>query len=828
MRRVLVLLIVLIFGVQLLPINTALESSDLENGRIVANLPSSSILFTDASPGKWIYVSNQGDVILYEWNMNEGALSAVWSEKLKKPGENSTLVDLGTINSASYSSYEIESINSSSGLTEISLVERLAVGYSESGGGAINIYLIEDDGLDSSIAGCVCTRKIPTTSAVSALEWDIDGKLWYGLSNNKYAQKVSPETGINDPEQTSPHANSITKILVFVDSVGTKWVVTGGDDGAFVHDSGGIKVHTLGCDCTTSPTDVILTDSDSHSIFIMETGQSQIKKYDTTSNDWASTEQSSSISLQQIKGASINSEGNLIIGTSGKLVFYGASNFTKYDELPTSNPNHEIITSTNGGMMILAGSSKNKIWLYDVDKDEDGVGDMSDAFPNDPTEYSDFDGDGVGDNADVFPSNPSESIDSDSDGVGDNADEFETTDTDGDGVGNNGDAFPDDINEWSDTDLDGFGDNVDSCLQDPGTSTEDRIGCPDIDGDGYSDPSETYPSHPYGSADAFPYEPSQWRDQDDDGYGDNMSGVKGDQCPMMFGTSNFTLQQEQNSTVWTKISWYGCADGDGDEYTDTIDQFPDDPNEWIDADNDGFGSESDYDDYDLAVQTKEDYCRKMESENITVAVCIDELDEEEDKEEAASLQLMLGNTDLTTLATIMVGLFVGLTGGILGLGYVIKLIRPAKKKGVKAPKGSSSAFAEGTDEVTAEDGGDEFAYSGELTGQEYWEDDPLEEQIVNPSMVPDEPEMPAPSVEEASSSEDDEFMSESAGSPPKAPPAGSPPKAPPAGSPPKAPPNDVPVTEEAATPPLPPGGLPEGWTEDQWKWYGHEWLEKNK
>ena len=27
-------------------------------------------------------------------------------------------------------------------------------------------------------------------------------------------------------------------------------------------------------------------------------------------------------------------------------------------------------------------------------------------------------------------------------------------------------------------------------------------------------------------------------------------------------------------------------------------------------------------------------------------------------------------------------------------------------------------------------------------------------------------------------------------------------------------------------PPLPEGGLPDGWTMDQWQWYGHEWLAK--
>ena len=28
-------------------------------------------------------------------------------------------------------------------------------------------------------------------------------------------------------------------------------------------------------------------------------------------------------------------------------------------------------------------------------------------------------------------------------------------------------------------------------------------------------------------------------------------------------------------------------------------------------------------------------------------------------------------------------------------------------------------------------------------------------------------------------------------------------------------------------PPVPASGLPEGWTMDQWEWYGHEWLAKN-
>ena len=66
----------------------------------------------------------------------------------------------------------------------------------------------------------------------------------------------------------------------------------------------------------------------------------------------------------------------------------------------------------------------------DPDDDNDGVDDVNDAFPYDPTEWADSDGDGVGDNADAFPNNPNETTDSDGDGVGDNSD----VDADNDGI----------------------------------------------------------------------------------------------------------------------------------------------------------------------------------------------------------------------------------------------------------------------------------------------------------------------------------------------------------------------------------------------------------
>ena len=96
-------------------------------------------------------------------------------------------------------------------------------------------------------------------------------------------------------------------------------------------------------------------------------------------------------------------------------------------------------------------------------------------------------------------------IDEDNDG-------YNTTDQ-GDGVV---DAFPSDGTQWDDTDDDGYGDNPapanepDACPTTPGTSTEDRYGCPDADGDGWSD-----------EGDWAVLDPSQWVDADEDGYGDN-------------------------------------------------------------------------------------------------------------------------------------------------------------------------------------------------------------------------------------------------------------------------------------------------------------------
>jgi len=208
------------------------------------------------------------------------------------------------------------------------------------------------------------------------------------------------------------------------------------------------------------------------------------------------------------------------------------------------------------------------------DEDEDGEGDACDEEPT--IHWSDIDEDGqVSDNCpEVF--NPDQH-DADGDGTGDACDD----DDDDDGVSDLHDAFPLDPYEQVDTDSDGLGDNSDTDDDGDGFSDEEELAEgtdplnpfsfplpepppePDSDGDGlvdsvdtdddddcYSDSMESSlgsdPLNPFSmpadndsdcspdvidtdddgdgvddSADAFPFDPSEWFDTDSDGVGNN-------------------------------------------------------------------------------------------------------------------------------------------------------------------------------------------------------------------------------------------------------------------------------------------------------------------
>ena len=212
-----------------------------------------------------------------------------------------------------------------------------------------------------------------------------------------------------------------------------------------------------------------------------------------------------------------------------------------------------------------------------LDSDSDRFSDKIDAFPVDSSQWNDTDGDGFGDElygteGDYCPTVIGYSTD----------DRFGCLDSDGDGYSDvdsnwslnlGGDAFPLDSSQWVDSDGDGFGDNLggnkaDSCPDIFGNSTVNKFGCLDSDGDGWSD-----------DIDAFILDNTQWTDIDGDSYGDMQNGNFPDSCPQIFGTST--------------IERYGCLDSDGDGLDDQLDVFPLDGTETKDSDGDGIGDNLD-------------------------------------------------------------------------------------------------------------------------------------------------------------------------------------------------------------------------------------------
>ena len=230
----------------------------------------------------------------------------------------------------------------------------------------------------------------------------------------------------------------------------------------------------------------------------------------------------------------------------------------------------------------------------------------ADAFPNDITQWLDTDGDGYGDNQ--TGNNPDSCPIDSSIGTRSTIDRFGCSDSDGDGYSDadanwpahpigSADAFPITPTQWHDSDGDSYGDEPlgaypDVCVTVAGASSQDRLGCPDTDNDGYSDPD---PLGNNGSvwttsngADVWPNEPTQWVDTDADGYGDNPAGVFPDHCVTVSGTSTSDR--------------YGCPDTDGDTYSNPdagftsaegADIAPSDPLRWSDFDNDGVSDQID-------------------------------------------------------------------------------------------------------------------------------------------------------------------------------------------------------------------------------------------
>ncbi|MCH1591916.1 MAG: hypothetical protein L7R66_02870 [Candidatus Thalassarchaeaceae archaeon] len=244
------------------------------------------------------------------------------------------------------------------------------------------------------------------------------------------------------------------------------------------------------------------------------------------------------------------------------------------------------VNTNAGSIMGLEVGPEGKLWYVDSqndlviridpyeDTDFDEVRDSIDVYPNNSLLWSDNDGDGFADQSgtDISDDCPEIAGPSTLGSVG-------CIDSDGDRWADTNDEYPMDETQWVDSDGDGYGDNQtgtdpDSCPSVPGYSEFDRMGCPDADEDGYSDPSGDWDIGD--GADAFPTKDTQWRDSDSDGFGDNPSpAYLSDDCPSVSGSSTQDL--------------LGCLDSDSDGWSDDGDIFKDDPSQWSDSDSDGYG-----------------------------------------------------------------------------------------------------------------------------------------------------------------------------------------------------------------------------------------------
>ena len=663
--------------------------------------------------------------------------------------------------------------------------------------------------------------RFTVNEAVDGVAWDRDGDLWVTkrLSKNaiEWDGTASTLSGIST---ISSHTNGITDVVALSDG---KILTSGRDKQIRVHDENGSFVQSLAD--STAPLLKLGLSNDEAFLFSL-TDNCRLDIHNTSS--WV-REQSINLcsngqgrSLQQL-------DQRLMLGMSNGRVFsLDTDTLAVTQEFSVQGEVTGFRQADGEGVFIFTSfGSTSEVHLLDADRDDDGVVDGLDEFPDDPNESADSDGDGVGDNADWAPNDASEIMDSDNDGVGDNGDAFpsnsaQQTDSDGDGYGDNkfgvgGDKFPEDSTQWADSDGDGYGDNdelgatnPDACPNQSGGSTIDRLGCQDTDGDGYSDPGNGVEAHPVGIADAFHLESTQHYDSDGDGYGDNLTGYRGDACPTLAGTSTRANMYDPGTNSYTSISRYGCVDEDGDGYDDNTESafgdcsMANNRSEWLDEDRDCLGSNADYDDGDPEIKTLEDHCNKYPDD---VQACTDAYDPNSGSENITLLE----DEEFDAMGAIKE--FAVIAGYIVAamalvLPIIVITLRSIGKARDKRKPDAQYTHQDATQELDAWESGDTFETRGGIDEQKVWGEDPLEDEepsIEGPAIEelgPDEENSSEPEyvAEEMSIPSQEEEVEES---------------------------SEQPEQPPAEAPPLPSGGLPEGWTMDQWRWYGHQWLERH-
>ena len=718
--------------------------------------------------------------------------------------------------------------------------------YAKLDSGEKFLAIIHDTGyLIFDMENQVTQDNVTLGNVPDSLDWDSDGDIWLA-----YHSGIRKAKEYRNGQYTNIQTSTISSGFYSFEIIGNNQLVMGGFDSKLhIFDQQGDLVTQK-----SEPTSYISKLNDlGNGVLVGGSGSGDLHFYDYN-NSW--THSYISVGSDQIISFDeFNDSTYFAIDGSDEVHLIDKSTKVIIDTINSNLGAFFAIGELSGTISVMVNTGQAaEIQFFDLDSDGDGISDVLDAFPFDSTQQYDTDEDGYGDNkdglnGDAFPNNPEQYQDSDNDGYGDNqfgeqGDMFpdnseQWADLDGDGYGDNsdgylGDQFMDDSTQWNDTDGDGYGDNPqgnspDACPNVAGYSSIDRFGCVDTDFDYYSDPSDGYEVED--GADALPNDKTQWSDLDGDGYGDNPSpALNADSCPSVFGNS--TKEIRADGSINDRL---GCLDSDGDSFDDLSDVFPSDSTEWFDFDEDGVGSNSDYNDSEFLIVTKADYCRVSGDQSSSCTQWNDL-----DYQDYLNRNKAEGETDLSypawlaqksangaedqgimgaikDVAIVGGGIFVVATVLILLASFVMKKRKIndlVKRYGVPfEPKEENTVNQEALEGTAG------LSATGGVESDESWGDDVEAMDFSEKSEETDEVESIAVSADDLYG--DDSDMSDIAGMEISGPEA-----------------SEQEVSEMLAdeqetvdekpanAPPVPESGLPEGWTMEQWEWYGHEWLAK--
>ena len=718
--------------------------------------------------------------------------------------------------------------------------------YAKLDSGEKFLAIIHDTGyLIFDMENQVTQDNVTLGNVPDSLDWDSDGDIWLA-----YHSGIRKAKEYRNGQYTNIQTSTISSGFYSFEIIGNNQLVMGGFDSKLhIFDQQGDLVTQK-----SEPTSYISKLNDlGNGVLVGGSGSGDLHFYDYN-NSW--THSYISVGSDQIISFDeFNDSTYFAIDGSDEVHLIDKSTKVIIDTINTNLGAFFAIGELSGTISVMVNTGQAaEIQFFDLDSDGDGISDVLDAFPFDSTQQYDTDEDGYGDNkdglnGDAFPNNPEQYQDSDNDGYGDNqfgeqGDMFpdnseQWADLDGDGYGDNsdgylGDQFTDDSTQWNDTDGDGYGDNPqgnspDACPNVAGYSSIDRFGCVDTDFDYYSDPSDGYEVED--GADALPNDKTQWSDLDGDGYGDNPSpALNADSCPSVFGNS--TKEIRADGSINDRL---GCLDSDGDSFDDLSDVFPSDSTEWFDFDEDGVGSNSDYNDSEFLIVTKADYCRVSGDQSSSCTQWNDL-----DYQDYLNRNKAEGETDLSypawlaqksangaedegimgaikDVAIVGGGIFVVATVLILLASFVMKKRKIndlVKRYGVPfEPKEENTVNQEALEGTAG------LSATGGIELDDSWDDDVEEMDFSEKSEETDEVESIAVSADDLYG--DDSEMSDIAGME-ISDPEGSEQEV----SEMLADEHETVDEKPANAPPVPESGLPEGWTMEQWEWYGHEWLAK--